>query len=686
MSDQYDAYDRDLLNEIEKIIANPADKAQEPSSIHGFSARLASTVPQASDNFRNNLLARLQRELAQAAQSEQPATRPIGLRPTATPQEYRAPAVKPARLPATTKPVIEGLWARRRRRFAAIATGLVGAMLMLALFVGMASLLRTRQQASHPNGMPTITPVDTLAQVPSMAIIGTLNAGPARYMAWSPDGRTLATAEIIKSEYEDGVIGAKPPTETYKLDLWDSATDNLISSVSMINVKTLVWSPDGNILAVGLDKNTIKLLGNDGQELYTLSTPMPGERQATEGGITWGGETFGNAGWVTGIAWSPDGRALATASGEPFTINPVSSDGVIRVWDPASGQLTRSLNLPAEKSSPPPGVTNVAVIPTWTNDVTWSPDGRMLASTVAGAIMMWDAATGQLRYVFKNNGTEDTYARYTAWSPDGRTLAFIVGRSVALVNAASGSWERSLPEGLPPSPLPTALPQVPISPQPYETPTPVNPYDSYNELYFLEWSPNGQALATADLLVIRVWDPTTGGQLQAMPANVGKLAWSPDGHVLTSLGEHGPLGQTGNMQAGTVRLWNPATGKQLRTLMDGKAYNFAWSPDGRTLAISAESGIALWGAFNSSPFATGTVEASTSTALTSSTPTEASKPTPLTSPTPPLGCAPWTGMALPGPRSPARIYKRGSEDSMVFEVTSIASEPSLPSLARTSGR
>jgi hypothetical protein len=104
----------------------------------------------------------------------------------------------------------------------------------------------------------------------------------------------------------------------------------------------------------------------------------------------------GHAGSVNSVAFSPDGKMLASAS----------SDKTVRIWNVATGSEMRRVS---------GNLQNVTCI-------AFSPDGKVLAGgTNFGFIEVWDSNTGQLSYTFYGQHIAEINAM--AFSPDGKTLA-----------------------------------------------------------------------------------------------------------------------------------------------------------------------------------------------------------------------------------------------------------------------
>jgi WD40 repeat protein/thiol-disulfide isomerase/thioredoxin len=511
-------------------------------------------------------------------------------------------------------------------RIAPVAFGGVGVAAMVLLFVGMASMLNLREQASQDKQTPTAMPVehaDILKLIPQFELLHTLPLNlsiPGTrdiQMAWSPRDNTLV------AQHNQGGTA------------WDGETGEVKMIYSFQEANSMVLSPDGHWVAMG---------SPGGVQLYSLPTgkgPYLANAPFAPG-------TYSSA--FMSMSWSPDSKYLATAAEEPFsstaTLEPAplistayfqpSKDGVIRIWDVATGLEARAIKVPGPDEN----------LNGWVSKVAWSHVGNTLAVISSGGVLrLWDASTGEMLHYLSTNPMYDI--AHVEWSPNGRTLAVVALGQVQLWDAQSGKMLRALPETM--TAMPTPVPTVTAS---ADGTVPMQPERSgsgsdYFGASSLLWSPDSTTLITADGGHIRLWDPTTGQVKLSIADNGYWLALSPDGRVLASAG------------LDDVVLREVASGEQIKTLTFQQARVMAWSATGNMLALSTgasgiDAQIAVWGV-RSAPASTVTpLTAPTFQPVPTIAPTSApDQPTSITSTTAvPTLAAPIAAYATPAVGQP----------------------------------
>ena len=196
------------------------------------------------------------------------------------------------------------------------------------------------------------------------------------------------------------------------------------------------------------------------------------------------------------------------------------------------------------------------------NSIAWSPGGDKLASGGNDAtVRVWDPVEGQELLQLVGH-TEPVNS--VAWSPDGKQLA-------------SGSNDRTI-----------RLWDIANSQE-------VDQLTGHTDIVFsVAWSPDGRQLASGSGdQTIRLWDAGTGQELSQLTGHkepVESVAWSPDGKRLAS-----------GSDESIIRIWDGGSGQELLQITGFVSWisSIAWSPDGKRLASGGgDSIIRLWDADN----------------------------------------------------------------------------------------
>jgi DNA-binding beta-propeller fold protein YncE len=334
-----------------------------------------------------------------------------------------------------------------------------------------------------------------------------------------PLGDELSQSEIslIKAWIDRGALSDARPTsaapETPGVADRPSTLPVIKAPASVRpSVTSLAFSPDGSLLAVGRYQAVELLSPRDSSNL---------------------GHLGGHISQVRALAFSPDGKTIASAGGNPAQF------GEIKIWSVKERKELRTIRGHGD---------NIFAL-------AFSPDGSKLATaSYDRLIKIWDPQTGSELATLKDH-TDAVFA--LAFSPDGRRLASAsADRTVKIWEVASGNRLFTLGDAL-------------------------------DGLQTLAFHPNGKQLAAAgNDRVIRIWElnELEGRQIRSLIAHedaIHEVTYSPDGKLLASTGADK-----------RIKIWDAATLTETTAIEIQPDWVFAlsFSPDGKRLVAGRYDG------------------------------------------------------------------------------------------------
>jgi len=481
--------------------------------------------------------------------------------------------------------------------------------------------------------------------------------GGAKAAAFSFDGRFLATLDygalevrdvntmhpvLSQRTYRDGrravALLSTPDNRFIAIDQLEETPDDSVILWEVQTGKDLLQIEDSYLLAISPDGKTLATVGGFPYGAIKLWDLQTGTALRT---LKIDEEPFD----ISSLTFCSDGTVLATATSEARSGAELTASGVVRLWDVQTGRLLKTLKGHTEwvaaVAFSPDGKTVASGgrelkfwdLPSGREKVTlsghpdvifgaaFSPGGRLISGSggLETTIIHWDLQTGKPLKIFQSERALQSEPVVGDLSPDGHMFAVGVAsralkpRTIKVWDAQTGTLLQSL-EGA------RSIGSLAFSPdskllasgsddetirvwdvQTWKVDHILTGQPGVGGLRALAFSPDGKMLASGKRNgSIQLWDLQTERPLVTLPEeSLQALTFSPDGVLLASSGVNSALSAR-NLPGHTIKIWEIATGKLLRTFRDeyGFITSLAFHPNGKILASgtsgSSPDRVKLW--------------------------------------------------------------------------------------------
>lgn len=407
----------------------------------------------------------------------------------------------------------------------------------------------------------------------------------------------LLETEDEPSPYTFSLLKSEAKPDSNEAPTLIDITDNIYTSILKPGHKTtedhltLVYTPRAVFKVKPITRSSSAISGHGSTILATQFAPHTSSRMVTGAGDhtarIWDCDTqtplktlTGHKNWVLAVAWSPDGKLIATGS----------MDNTVRVWDPKTGQQVGAAYQGHGK---------------WITSLAWEPlhlctpgnSPRLVSSSKDGTIRVWDVDRHLPLFIMSGHKSTVSHVK---WGGLGDIYSTSHDKSVRIWSGKDGRLVKNLQAHAHWVNHIALSTDYVLRTGPFDYKgkidgaTPEELIKIAKERFEKQASVGGsiseRVVTASDDFTIYLWEPAKSDKpifrMTGHQKPVNHVAFSPDGRYIASCSFDN-----------SIKLWDGRDGKFISTFRGhvGAVYQCAWSSDCRLLvSCSKDTTLKVW--------------------------------------------------------------------------------------------